>query len=157
MYLKSLALVLISATPALAGTQPADGHWRGSWDLVENAGCPQMMIDQIATMTEGDKSYERDIEFPKPFDPGALQDNDVSFAWQEVETDHWTGSYSETQTTAMGEMTVTVAQDLMILSEDAMDQTVVATIQMPEAIGNMLNMQNGTCSWTSAVEHRRDN
>ena len=149
------AAMIAGAAPALAGIQPADGMWAGTWEMGKNEGCPQIMIDQINATTAGERSYERRIEFPEPFDPATMQGGDMPLEWSEVEPDVWQARYAESQATGMGQMSVDITSRLYVLSPDAMEQEVTVNLDLPATAATMLGMADGSCRWTSRVEHTR--
>lgn len=144
-----VAATAVIASPAVADIQPKSGLWAGTVEFADSKGCPKELVDALHQRKEG---YEKQIDFPAPFDPAVLDGNDANFKWKRVGENSWKATFSQSTKTPMGDVSATSVSNLTVLSETEMVQDAVVTIKLPAQVALMAGIK-GDCTVASNVTH----
>jgi len=150
MFRPLLAALIIAPASLLAEIQPLDGVWSGQGELVGQSGCPAPIVTQMSGNL-GNYTGEQ-LSFPSPFDPTALIGFDI--AWTAIGESAWRGTTVQAQPTQMGEIKATTVIDLTVNSPSQMSQVSNVTIELPQAVAAMLNMNGTSCALRTLVTHQ---
>ena len=145
-----ILLLLLMPAAALADTQPKDGNWGGTTELVSQQGCPPPMVAQLQANTGSYSGHH--IDFPEPFDPAALQ-TDQGFTWTKTGADAWEGTHAEIQKTQFGDFQVVMVTRINVVSPERIEQEAEVTMLVPPQMLALMGMKGPSCQSVTAVHH----